>query len=77
MVIQNIFTNFLAIDSLKIDNIDVIEKFCYEKINLEPTDPGQSNMSDLELTTLFLPIKTQIEERLEILKIKFKFNFQK
>jgi uncharacterized protein (TIGR02466 family) len=73
MIIQNIFTNFLAIDTLSIDNLDMIEQFCYEKIKIEPSDPGQSNMSELELDTLFLPIKQQIEYRLEEIKKEFEF----
>jgi uncharacterized protein (TIGR02466 family) len=73
MIIQNIFTNFLAIDNLKIENLSTIEQFCYDKLKEEPTDPGQSNLSELELSTLFLPIKNQIEERLEIIKQKFSF----
>ena len=73
MNIQDIFTNFLAIDNIKIDNIDTIERFCYDKINLEPSDPGQSDMSQLELDTLFLNIKSQIEDRLEIIKTEFNF----
>lgn len=73
MNIQDIFTNFLAIDTIEIKNISTIEKFCYEKINLEPTDLGQSNMSKLELTTLFSSVTLQIESRLSIIKNKFKF----
>lgn len=73
MNIQDAFISFLAIDLLKIDNLDTIEQFCYDKIKLEPTDPGQSDMSDLELSSLFLNVKTQIEERLEIIKTKFEF----
>ena len=73
MNIQDVFTNFLAIDTIKIDNIDTIEKFCYDKINLEPSDPGQSDMSQMELDTLFLGIKTQIEDRLEIIKREYNF----
>lgn len=74
MNIQNIFTNFLAIDTLTIDNIGTIEKFCYEKIEIEPSDPGQSDMSRLELDTLFSPITQQIELRLE--RIKKEYNFK-
>lgn len=73
MNIQDVFTNFLAIDTLAIDNISTLEKFCYDKIKLEPTDPGQSDMSELELSTLFSDVKKQIEERLEIIKHKFDF----
>lgn len=73
MNIQDVFTNFLAIDTLQIPNINTIEKFCYEKINLEPTDPGQSDMSELELNTLFSDIVDQIEKRLEIIKTQFGF----
>jgi len=73
MNIQDIFINFLAIDTLDIKNINTIEKFCYEKIDLEPTDPGQSDLSELELSTLLSDIKIQIENRLEIIKTKFEF----
>lgn len=73
MNIQDVFTNFLAIDTLTIDNINTIEQFCYEKINLEPSDPGQSDMSQLELDTLFLDIKNQIEDRLEIIRQEYNF----
>lgn len=75
MNIQDVFTNFLAIDTITIDNIDTIEKFCYDKIRLEPSDPGQSDMSQLELDTLFVDTKTQIEDRLEI--IRQEYNFKK
>jgi uncharacterized protein (TIGR02466 family) len=73
MNIQDVFTNFLAIDTITIDNINTIEQFCYDKINLEPSDPGQSEMSQYELDTLFLDIKNQIEERLQIIKQEFDF----
>tara|TARA_B110000483_G_scaffold217647_1_gene270237 strand:+ start:891 stop:1463 length:573 start_codon:yes stop_codon:yes gene_type:complete len=73
MNIQDVFTNFLAIDTITINNIDTIEKFCYDKIRLEPSDPGQSDMSQLELDTLFVDISTQIEDRLEIIKSNFGF----
>jgi uncharacterized protein (TIGR02466 family) len=73
MNIQDVFTSFLAIDTISISNLDTIERFCYDKINLEPSDPGQSDMSQLELDTLFLDIKTQIEDRLEIIKQEYNF----
>ena len=73
MNIQDVFTNFLAIDTITINNIDTIEKFCYDKIRLEPSDPGQSDMSQLELDTLFVDTKTQIEDRLEIIRQEYNF----
>lgn len=73
MNIQDIFTNFLAIDTLDIKNINTIEKFCYEKIELEPSDPGQSDMSSLELSTLFFDVTRQIEDRLDTIKTNFGF----
>lgn len=73
MNIQDIFTNFLAIDTIQINNIDTIKKFCYEKIELEPTDPGQSDLSTLELSTLFFEVTSQIEDRLENIKRNFGF----
>ena len=50
MNVQEIFTNFLAIDALSINNLEIIQKFCYEKFLLESTDPGQSNISAFELS---------------------------
>jgi len=73
MVIQEIFTSFLAIDTLNINNLETIEKFCYDKFLLEPTEPGQSNISELELNTLLSPIKKQIDNNLNIVKSNFNF----
>jgi uncharacterized protein (TIGR02466 family) len=73
MIIQEIFTNFLAVDTLTIDNLETIENFCYDKFLLEATDPGQSNISKLELSTLLSSIKQQIEKNLEEIKVNFNF----
>jgi len=73
MNIQHIFTSFLAIDTVSIENINLIERFCYDKIRLEPSDPGQSDITELEWSTLLHPIKVQIENRLAIIKNNFNF----
>ena len=73
MNVQEIFTNFLAIDALSINNLEIIQKFCYEKFLLESTDPGQSNISAFELSTILLSVRDQIETNLEIIRSNFNF----
>ena len=71
MLVQQIFTNFLAIDFLSFDKINNLESFCYDKIISEATDPGQSDISDFELKTFLSSITDQIEQRLESLQKEF------
>ena len=71
MIINQIFTNFLAVDFLSFDKITNLENFCYDKIKLESTDPGQSDISEFELRTFLLPITEQIEQRLKLMHNEF------
>jgi uncharacterized protein (TIGR02466 family) len=74
MLIQNIFTNFLATDFIIIHNQEEIEKFCYNKIFIDSSDPNQSDISDLEFDTFLFDIKNQIEDRVYILLEKLGIN---
>jgi uncharacterized protein (TIGR02466 family) len=75
MNINEVFQSFVAVDLLGIDNSQ-IEKFCYHKIENEPSrisSPHQSNVKDEEKFTILKPLMDEIYKRLDFLKVKYDF----
>jgi uncharacterized protein (TIGR02466 family) len=73
MNLQPIFTNFIAIDFLSFESIPNLENFCYDKIKIEESDPGQSDLSLFELESFLRPLTLQIQQKILELKNYFEF----